>query len=206
MPSLLEEISSRGPRLKVYKSTSSSTCIPHRFQTASSTEHSSVTYDMASGLPPNKRHIATHDADGKSVYAKPPEQAFAQRGSAGYFAKSYSVANVPAVLKDDVDIKAYTGGPENVTSFQSPGIVVPSQGGKNNGANLLVVDLVPGGFSQLHRTVSIDYSICCIGTIIHGECPKNDLTEFPTTELNSCRVGQRRARHIEARSKSAIPV
>lgn len=144
---------------------------------------------MADGLPPNKRYIATHDAEGKSVYANSPEQAFGKRGTTGYFAKSYSVANVPAVLANDADIKAYTAGPESVTSFAAPGIVVPSEDGKNNGANLLVVDLVPGGFSQLHRTVSIDFSICVIGEIIHGECPRKKSCYFLDDQANVPRIG-----------------
>lgn len=124
---------------------------------------------MASGLPPNRRYIATHDAEGKSVYADSPDQVFRGAASAGYMARSYSVATVPAVLANEADIKAYTAGPKNVASFQRSEIVVPTENGKNNGANLLVVDLVPGGFSQMHRTVSIDFSICVIGSIVHGK-------------------------------------
>lgn len=122
---------------------------------------------MASGLPPCKRHVATHDADGKSVYADFKGQAFNKAGAAGFMARSWAVANVPARLGNDEDMKAYFAGPESVTSYQRPEIVVSSDGGKNNGANLVVVDLVPGGSSQLHQTVSIDFSICTIGTIIH---------------------------------------
>lgn len=82
-------------------------------------------------------------------------------------AKSYSVANVPSDLAGDSDVKAYLSGPESITSFQRPEFIVPSEKGKNNGANLLVVDFAPGGFSVMHRTVSIDYSICTAGTVIH---------------------------------------
>jgi len=126
-----------------------------------------TTFTMASGLPPCNRHIATHNADGKSVYADFKEQAFGAAGAVGFMARSWAVANVPAKLSNDEDMKAYLAGPESVTSFQRPEIVVPPEGGKNNGANLLVVDLNPGKFTQMHQTVSIDYSICCIGTIIH---------------------------------------
>ena len=122
---------------------------------------------MASGLPPCKRHIATHDANGKSVYAEFKPQSYTKAGEAGFIARSWSVANVPAKLDGDEDMKAYFAGPESATSFQRAEIVVPSEGGKNNGANLVVVDLNPGFYSQMHQTVSIDYSICVIGTIIH---------------------------------------
>lgn len=123
---------------------------------------------MAPPLPPNKRYIATHDANGKSVYASSPDQVYiAPAGSAINMARSYSVPNVPVNFADDEDLKGYLAGPESVSSFQRPEIVVPSEGGNNNGANCLVVDLQPGAFSVMHQTVSIDFSICVIGTIIH---------------------------------------
>lgn len=87
----------------------------------------------------------------------------------GFNARSYAVANVPAVLANDVDIQAYLAGPESVTSFQRREITIPTEGGKYNGANLLVGDFLPGGFSALHRTVNIDFVVCCLGSIIHGK-------------------------------------
>lgn len=118
-------------------------------------------------LPPNKRYIATHDANGKSVYAESPDQAYFPGAAAIKLARSWSVPTVPAKLGGDEDMKGYFAGPEHVSSFKRREIVVPPEGGKNNGANCLVIDLEPGSFSQLHRTVSIDFSICVIGTIIH---------------------------------------
>ncbi|KAK5073794.1 hypothetical protein LTR64_007068 [Lithohypha guttulata] len=123
---------------------------------------------MAPPLPPNKRYIATHDANGKSVYASSPDQVYiAPAGSAINVARSYSVPNVPVNFADDEDLKGYLAGPESVSSFQRTEIVVPSEGGNNNGANCLVVDLQPGAFSVMHQTVSNDFSICVIGTIVH---------------------------------------
>ena len=122
---------------------------------------------MASGLPPCKRHIATHNADGKSVHAESPDMPFNAIGPAGFMARSWSVANIPAKLGNDEDIKAYFAGPESVTSFQRPEIVVPPEGGKNNGVNLVVFDLNPGACTVMHQTVSIDFSICTIGSVIH---------------------------------------
>lgn len=48
-----------------------------------------------------------------------------------------------------------------MASFTERSIVVKP------GANLVVVDLEPGGMSMMHRTVSIDFSICVIGEIDH---------------------------------------
>ncbi|KAJ9615709.1 hypothetical protein H2200_001786 [Cladophialophora chaetospira] len=116
-------------------------------------------------LPAVKRYIASHDANGKSVYVdSPPQQYFGVPGVGG-LARSYSVATVPSKLGDDDDLKAYLSK-EGVTSWTTPSIVTP------NGANLLVVDLAPGGVSAMHRTVSIDFSICVLGEIDR---------EFPTS-------------------------
>ncbi len=43
------------------------------------------------------------------------------------------------------------------------GEIVPTE----PGANLLVIDLAPGAVSAMHRTVSIDFSVCVQGEIIH---------------------------------------
>lgn len=113
------------------------------------------------GLPAIKRHIATHDAAGTSVYvASPPPQQYIRLPGTGGFARSWSVGSVPAKLEGDADMKAYLAE-DGATSWTNPAIVTP------NGANALVVDLEPGGVSNMHRTVSIDFSICVIGEIVH---------------------------------------
>ncbi|KAF7196961.1 Ascochitine biosynthesis cluster protein 2, partial [Pseudocercospora fuligena] len=115
----------------------------------------------AKGLKPCKRYIATHDVNGRSVYAESPEQVFHAVQDVGGMARSYSVSSVPAILENGADIKAYQAE-DGATSFRRREIVLPQPG-----ANLLVVDLEPGGVSMMHRTVSIDFSICCVGEIDH---------------------------------------
>ncbi|KAK5063025.1 hypothetical protein LTR84_005101 [Exophiala bonariae] len=113
------------------------------------------------GLPPIKRHIATHDSDGKSVYvASAPAAQYIKVPGTGGAARLWSVDSVPAKLEGDADMKAYLAD-KGPTSWASSGIVIP------NGANLLVMDLEPGGTSPMHRTVSIDFSICVHGEILH---------------------------------------
>jgi hypothetical protein len=114
--------------------------------------------ESVTDLPPVKRYIATHDANGKSVYLDSPAQQYFPVPGVGGLARSYSVASVPAKLADDEDMKAYLSK-EGVTSWTTPSIVTPG------GANLLIVDLAPGGASVMHQTVSIDFSICLIGEI-----------------------------------------
>lgn len=99
----------------------------------------------AKGLKPCKRYIATHDANGRSVYAESPEQVFHAVENVGGMARSYSVSSVPAVLENGADIKAYQAE-EGATSFRRREIVLPQPG-----ANLLVVDLEPGGVSMMVR-------------------------------------------------------
>lgn len=80
---------------------------------------------------------------------------------AGGLARSFAVGSVPANLTDDADIKAYRAE-EGPTSYTRREIVPPQPG-----ANLLVIDLEPGAMSAMHRTVSIDFSICVQGEIDH---------------------------------------
>ena len=112
------------------------------------------------GLRPCKRYIATHDSTGKSVYTESPEQVYNVVPRGG-LARSFSVASVPANLTAGADIKAYRAE-DGPTSYQGREIV-PTQ----PGANLLVIDLEPGAVSAMHRTVSIDFSVCVIGEIDH---------------------------------------
>ncbi|EXJ88306.1 hypothetical protein A1O1_05236 [Capronia coronata CBS 617.96] len=116
--------------------------------------------EAVTSLPPCKRHIVTHDAAGKSVYYadSPPQQYLALPG--GGMARSYSVASVPAEVAGEEDVKAYLSS-DGTTSWTNPSIATPG------GANLLVVDMGPGASSQMHQTVSVDFSICVAGEIDH---------------------------------------
>lgn len=75
-------------------------------------------------------------------------------------ARSYSANDLPADLTDDNDLKTFEGLTE-ATSHRRREIFIP------NGANLNVVDIRPGGFSVMHQTSSVDFSICVLGTIDH---------------------------------------
>ena len=99
--------------------------------------------------------------EGKSVYAESPDQVYNLRGeSFGGMAVSYAVDSAPANLTDDADLKAYKAE-EGRASYTGQNIVVTP------GAALLVIDLKPGAVTGLHRTVSLDFSICVSGEIEH---------------------------------------
>ncbi|KAF1960084.1 hypothetical protein CC80DRAFT_489310 [Byssothecium circinans] len=116
--------------------------------------------EKATDLPPNKRYILTHDKNGRSVIHSSPPQLYKSVGDAGGLARSFATTSVPATLTNDEDITAYRSetGP---ASYKGKDIVIPTP----SSSHLVVVDLAPGGGSPMHRTVSIDYSICVIGHV-----------------------------------------
>ncbi|KAF2117801.1 hypothetical protein BDV96DRAFT_644141 [Lophiotrema nucula] len=113
----------------------------------------------ATSLPPVKRYILTHTPTGKStIHSSPPQQYV--RHDAGGFARSYATTSTPVDFTNEADINSYlsTDGPASVLGTS---IVVPTA----SGAACLVVELKPGGETQMHRTVSLDFSIAIVGGI-----------------------------------------
>jgi hypothetical protein len=111
-----------------------------------------------SSLRPNKRFITGHNAQGNSIYLDAPEQSYRMFPDSA-MARSYALAQIPAVLKNDKDVVEYTGK-SSVAGFSKSSIVVPG-----GGANVVLMDFEPGYESPMHRTVSIDFSICVIGVL-----------------------------------------
>jgi hypothetical protein len=120
---------------------------------------------MAS-LPPNDRsafpvptrHITTHDKEGISKFL--PEQVTSTDPTWMQFSPQifstmlYGTTSSPAVMTDDVDLKAYTSG-----TLKASDIVT------KNGTNMRLFDFAPGFKSDMHRTDSIDYAMVLHGTI-----------------------------------------
>ncbi|KAF2471572.1 uncharacterized protein BDR25DRAFT_367270 [Lindgomyces ingoldianus] len=116
--------------------------------------------ETVTSLPPNRRYICTHESSGKSIVHSSPPQLYHGRAGVGGMARSFSTSTVPAILKADADVNAYLST-SGASSHKGTDIVSPT----GQGANLLVVDIAPGGQSQMHRTVSIDFSICVLGVV-----------------------------------------
>ena len=116
---------------------------------------------MLTVLPPCHRYISTNDSDGKSTFhpASDAPQLY-HDVTLGKIARSFAVSSIPATLTDDVDVSAYLSK-TGETSHLRREIVQPN----GRGVNLLVVDIAPGGQGQMHRTVTIDFSICVMGRI-----------------------------------------
>ncbi|KAK5055943.1 hypothetical protein LTR84_012493 [Exophiala bonariae] len=134
------------------------------------------TVESVTNLPPVRRFITKHNADGKSVHLESTPQKFFPVPGQGGYARSYSVA-LPYELADGVDIKAYTE-PDKPTSWNSSTIVTP------NGVNFIIVDLQPGGASFMHQTVSIDYSVVVLGEIEHVLDSGDTVTLKPGVSLS----------------------
>ena len=118
---------------------------------------SGVNYDLRNAT----RHICSHDTEGKSYFQQSPELLYTEASGAGAVSRMFSVEKLPAILEDDKDVKAYlSDDKQNVSSQMNTALTIPG------GANLLCVNFAPGGVSQMHRTVSVDFSICVDGEII----------------------------------------
>lgn len=108
-------------------------------------------------LPPIKRYITGHDANGITRFEdQVPETLERQKPStdARYtFALGYATNGFPVDLGNDKDLSTYRSYLSDL-----PGITIPG------GTALRVVDMHPGLVSPMHRTVSLDY-----GVVIEGE-------------------------------------
>lgn len=127
---------------------------------------------------PHKRYITTHDVTGKSVYVDASDEKSVRIPTPfGTAVRSYATASLPAQLADHKDVEAYKAT-EGIASHTAPEIVIPEerpadadtdqgQAAPASGANLIVLDFVPGSVGHWHRTVSLDFSICIEGEIEH---------------------------------------
>ena len=108
-----------------------------------------------SPLPRPKRYITTHNASGQAVFSPllSPEPHWGAIGKASFFL-GYATQTFPGRLDGDGDIAAY-----DALVHDPPGIVI------STGTVLRVVDMRPGHVSPMHRTVSLDYSVCLEGEV-----------------------------------------
>ena len=104
---------------------------------------------MDASLPPVRRVVTGHDAQGRAVIRS--DQSFETRtipsGDAA-FALMWTTASVPADNNDEVD------GRE-----RDAGLTI------HHGSVIRIVDMLPGGASPMHRTNSIDYGIVLTGEV-----------------------------------------
>lgn len=129
-------------------------------------------------LPANvrhpKRYVTSHDADsGKSIYVEFPELFYYAVPGFANVARSYATRSLPVRLADEEDVKAYKSE-KSVSSYRDPSPVVRKptnedfeSSGQTTGANVVILDLIPGAVGHWHRTLSLDFSVCISGEIDH---------------------------------------
>jgi len=120
-----------------------------------------MTESLNQGLRECYRYIGSHNDQGQSIFVDSPKLLFNEAPGLGATGRSYCIDKIPAPLTNDQDLKSYlskdTQG--NPASHAGRNLTIPS------GANLVVCNFAPGAMSQMHRTVSIDFSICIEGDI-----------------------------------------
>ncbi|KAJ2978867.1 hypothetical protein NQ176_g3577 [Zarea fungicola] len=106
------------------------------------------------GLPPPRRVVTTHDANGKAVISQISQEVPRFEIPGMHFYLGYTLGQSPAILNNDQDLVNYESQlPHNL------GISIPG------GTVLRVVDFLPGeAQGPMHRTKTIDF-----GVIIEGE-------------------------------------
>lgn len=107
------------------------------------------------GLPPPRRVITTHNAEGKAIISQEVDQNPPRFDIPGmHFYLCYTLNQSPGILDNNQDLAAYRDQlPHNV------GLSIPG------GTLLRVVDFLPGeSEGPMHRTKTVDF-----GVIIEGE-------------------------------------
>lgn len=136
------------------------------------------------GMHVPRRYIGGHNEAGKAIFLDDPPLLFR---SFGTFESShaYAISNVPEQLNGDADLKAYLSTDEsNFASQYHLRATMP------NGVNIIIVNYAPGASTHMHRTVSIDTTICVEGHV-GMEMDSGEIKEFfpgvSFTSIKLCR-------------------
>ena len=151
-------------------------------------------YESVTTLPPAKRHIITHNAEGKStVHSSPTLQYYGYPGIGGtsrsctLSSTFYSIPSKGTKRRSSChqtwhghtnptpQLDATSTIPASLQNDQDISAYTSAEGessytgrsivANGSGSHLIVCDLAPGQASMMHRTVSIDYVICTHGDV-----------------------------------------
>ncbi|KAL1844963.1 hypothetical protein VTK73DRAFT_1422 [Phialemonium thermophilum] len=151
----------------------------------------SETDDGVLALDPPRRHVTTHDATGRSVFCPALPPTLTMHAVSGMrFADGYAVRELPLVLTDEADLRAFLSLPADTLYFP-----------RAEGATVLrYCDWAPGAGLPMHRTESIDY-----GTVVFGRMELTlDSGETRTLHAGDS-VVQRGTRHAWRNSSDREP-
>lgn len=108
-------------------------------------------------LPHIRRYITTHNTDGEAVFVShaqvPDYMPSKPAGEDGEIALLYATTITPINVDDEADIAMY-----DEFLHQPPGLTTEA------GTTFRMLDIRPGKFTPMHRTVSLDY-----GVVVDGE-------------------------------------
>lgn len=122
---------------------------------------------------PVKRHITGHDAEtGQSIFLDhETDLSWYEIPGFGTATRSYATTQLPAILQDDEDVRAYDSQ-DSAASFQRKEFVVSppevpnvTMEGGAGGVNVIALDILPGSKGHMHRTISLDISTCVEGEV-----------------------------------------
>ncbi|GKT40194.1 uncharacterized protein ColSpa_00375 [Colletotrichum spaethianum] len=112
-------------------------------------------------LGPVRRHITTHDANGRAVFSDAfPVEVTADALPNMFFHTCYTTSESPVSMGDDKDLAAYAPHHPRMPTLHLP-----------SGSVLRVVDFGPNTEPMMHRTESCDYGIVLKGEV---ECHLDD--------------------------------
>ncbi|EME38834.1 hypothetical protein DOTSEDRAFT_83503 [Dothistroma septosporum NZE10] len=134
-------------------------------------------------------HSHPHENAGRSGYADPPDQVFNEQPGCGGMARPYAVNSAPANFVNDSDFEPQAFRNSLAPAwYESP-----------------MIDLKPGVVRRMHRTVSIEDSICVTGGIDHElddacttPCVQSGIASKPIEEeFHLAQDPKPRSKHID---------
>lgn len=126
--------------------------------TSSSSKGQRYDNGTSSHLRPLRRHITTHDKNGKAVFYEDESEQIIPIVPPSNLEKAglhvhYHTRGFPVDFSEDKDLKRYLESPQNIPLVNEDGSVCR------------IVDLGPGQQSPMHRTVSLDYGVVLAGEV-----------------------------------------
>ena len=112
------------------------------------------------GMRECRRYITSHNEEAKAIFLDEPRLLWQDVGEVAG-TRGYATGSIPADMSNDNDLKAYLAedetSPTSRSFLSSP--VVPG------GVGITVVNFKPGSRTGMHRTISLDCSVCLEGHI-----------------------------------------
>jgi quercetin dioxygenase-like cupin family protein len=123
------------------------------------------------GMRVPRRYISGHNEQAKAIYLEDPPLLFRLMGDTEA-SHAYGITSVPAEMSNDADLQAYLS-----EDASSPASQYHMSVGVPNGVNIIVLNLAPGASTHMHRSVTLDTTICVEGHV-GMETDSGEIREF----------------------------